>query len=283
MKACRKSLVTARYREENLQTTPLAITALSVNALEERSLTNVDDIGLAIPNAFMRPPVSNYGPTETIGLRGIIRNRLQLRVRARCRASTSTTSTTARSPAPRWICSTSTAWRCCAVRRARCSARTASAARSASSPRSRRVTTRAASRSPTDSTTASTSPGAVGDFALVQDKAVHACGGLLPPARWLGQAPRLHLRDEAAGHAAARAASAMALARTAPRAARSTASPTSSPPAARRITTSRSRQAVDPQQRQRLRARQAGRRVLERGARDVPLPAERPARVQRGR
>jgi iron complex outermembrane recepter protein len=64
--------VTARYREENLQTTPLAITALSVNALEERSLTNVDDIGLAIPNAFMRPPVSNYGPTETIGLRGVI-------------------------------------------------------------------------------------------------------------------------------------------------------------------------------------------------------------------
>jgi iron complex outermembrane receptor protein len=65
-------VVTARYREENLQTTPLAITALSVNALEERSIANVDDVGLAIPNAFMRPPVSNFGPTETIGLRGII-------------------------------------------------------------------------------------------------------------------------------------------------------------------------------------------------------------------
>src|SRR6188474_1691198 len=65
-------VVTARYKEENLQTTPLAITALSVDALEERSLDNVDDVGLAIPNAFMRPPVSNFGPTETIGLRGII-------------------------------------------------------------------------------------------------------------------------------------------------------------------------------------------------------------------
>src|SRR5688572_9114233 len=52
-------VVTARYKQENLQTTPLAITALSVESLEERSLTNVDDVGLAIPNAFMRPPVSN--------------------------------------------------------------------------------------------------------------------------------------------------------------------------------------------------------------------------------
>jgi iron complex outermembrane receptor protein len=65
-------VVTARYREENLQTTPLAITALSVDQLEQRSLTNVDEVGLAIPNAFMRPPVSNFGPTQTIGLRGII-------------------------------------------------------------------------------------------------------------------------------------------------------------------------------------------------------------------
>ena len=65
-------VVTARYREENLQTTPLAITALSVDDLEERSLKNVDDIGLAIPNAYFRQPVSNFGPTETIGLRGII-------------------------------------------------------------------------------------------------------------------------------------------------------------------------------------------------------------------
>ena len=65
-------VVTARFREENLQTTPLAITALSVDQLDQRSLTNVDDVGLAIPNAYMRPPVSNFGPTQTIGLRGII-------------------------------------------------------------------------------------------------------------------------------------------------------------------------------------------------------------------
>jgi len=65
-------VVTARYREENLQTTPLAITALTMDAIEQRNFTSVDDLGLVVPNAFFRPPVSNYGPTQTIGLRGII-------------------------------------------------------------------------------------------------------------------------------------------------------------------------------------------------------------------
>lgn len=64
-------IVTARYREESLQTTPLAITALTMDELDHRSLTNIDDIGLAVPNAFIRAPVSNFGPTQTIGLRGI--------------------------------------------------------------------------------------------------------------------------------------------------------------------------------------------------------------------
>ncbi len=65
-------VVTARFREENLQSTPLAITALNADALEERSFKNLDDIGAAIPNAYFRQPVSNYGPTQTVGLRGMI-------------------------------------------------------------------------------------------------------------------------------------------------------------------------------------------------------------------
>ena len=64
-------VVTARYRSEDLQSTPLAITALSTVELDEREFTNVNDLGLAVPNAYFRQPVSNYGPTETIGLRGI--------------------------------------------------------------------------------------------------------------------------------------------------------------------------------------------------------------------
>jgi iron complex outermembrane receptor protein len=64
-------LVTARYRSENLQQTPIAITALTGVDLEQRQLVNVDDLGSFVPNAYFRTPVSNFGPTETIGLRGI--------------------------------------------------------------------------------------------------------------------------------------------------------------------------------------------------------------------
>ena len=64
-------VVTARYRQENLQQTPISITALTNVDLEQRQLVNVDDLGSFVPNAYFRTPVSNYGPTETIGLRGI--------------------------------------------------------------------------------------------------------------------------------------------------------------------------------------------------------------------
>ena len=67
-------LVTARFREENIQSTPIAITAISADALQARSLESVEDVGLIIPNAFFRENVGNYGPTGTIGLRGITQN-----------------------------------------------------------------------------------------------------------------------------------------------------------------------------------------------------------------
>jgi iron complex outermembrane recepter protein len=65
-------VVTARYKAEDLQTIPIAITALTADDIEVRSLKTVDDLGLSIPNAYFRQPVSNFGPTNTIGLRGLI-------------------------------------------------------------------------------------------------------------------------------------------------------------------------------------------------------------------
>jgi iron complex outermembrane receptor protein len=47
-------VVTARYREENIQTTPISISAFSGEELEVRSIENVADIGQAIPNAYFR-------------------------------------------------------------------------------------------------------------------------------------------------------------------------------------------------------------------------------------
>ena len=64
-------LVTARYREENIQTTPIAISAFSGEELELRNIENVEDIGQAIPNAYFRRNASNFGPNNTIGLRGL--------------------------------------------------------------------------------------------------------------------------------------------------------------------------------------------------------------------
>ena len=64
-------VVTARFREENIQSTPIAISAFSGEELELRNIVNVEDIGLVVPNAFFRRNVSNFGPNNTIGLRGL--------------------------------------------------------------------------------------------------------------------------------------------------------------------------------------------------------------------
>ncbi len=69
-RALEEVVVTAQYFEESLQDTPLAITAISGEALELRSLTNVEDVGFVVPNAYIRPGAAVVGPTPTIGIRG---------------------------------------------------------------------------------------------------------------------------------------------------------------------------------------------------------------------
>src|SRR6185369_203774 len=64
-------IVTAQFRQENLQDTPLAITAVSGDQLEQQGLTNVTDLGLVIPNANIRPQGSFSGPTPLVGMRGV--------------------------------------------------------------------------------------------------------------------------------------------------------------------------------------------------------------------
>src|SRR5690242_14781656 len=64
-------VVTAQFRTENLQDTPIAITAVSGEQLEQQGLTNVTDLGLVIPNASIRPQGSFSGPTPTVGMRGV--------------------------------------------------------------------------------------------------------------------------------------------------------------------------------------------------------------------
>jgi iron complex outermembrane recepter protein len=64
-------VVTARFRTENLEETPLSITAVSGEMLESQGLTNVADLNAIIPNANIRQQANIFGPNPQIGLRGV--------------------------------------------------------------------------------------------------------------------------------------------------------------------------------------------------------------------
>lgn len=64
-------VVTARFRAENLQTTPVAITAIQGEELTAMGLTNTSEIGRAIPNAFIRQGAGEYGRSTQLYIRGV--------------------------------------------------------------------------------------------------------------------------------------------------------------------------------------------------------------------
>jgi iron complex outermembrane receptor protein len=67
-------VVTARYREENLQQTPIAISAITAEDIEVRGFTQASDIAYTVPNASFRPAQQAYGNTQTAYIRGIGQN-----------------------------------------------------------------------------------------------------------------------------------------------------------------------------------------------------------------
>jgi iron complex outermembrane receptor protein len=64
-------IVTSRYREERLQQTPIAITALTGADLEFRAFHNAYEVGYAVPNASLRPAQAAFGNTMSAFIRGI--------------------------------------------------------------------------------------------------------------------------------------------------------------------------------------------------------------------
>src|SRR5690606_3661804 len=60
--------VTARRVEEDLQTTPVAVTALSAQDVERRQIVDIDQVQHAAPNLIVQPLVGNSG--VGIGIRG---------------------------------------------------------------------------------------------------------------------------------------------------------------------------------------------------------------------
>jgi iron complex outermembrane recepter protein len=67
-------VVTARYRQENLQQTPIAISAITAEDIQQRGFTNASDVALTVPNASFRPAQAAFGNTETAYIRGVGQN-----------------------------------------------------------------------------------------------------------------------------------------------------------------------------------------------------------------
>jgi iron complex outermembrane receptor protein len=64
-------VVTAEFRAQNIQNTPLAITAVNAAGLESRSMTSVVDLTAVSPSLQIRSGGSAYGPAPQIYIRGI--------------------------------------------------------------------------------------------------------------------------------------------------------------------------------------------------------------------
>lgn len=64
-------IVTAQFREQNLQDTPLAITAVNAEMLEARSQTNIAEVASQAPAVTLKPQGAAYGPSMGASIRGV--------------------------------------------------------------------------------------------------------------------------------------------------------------------------------------------------------------------
>ena len=64
-------VVTAQFREQNLQDTPIAITAVSAEMLEARSQTSIQDVANQAPSVTLKPQGAAFGPSLGANIRGV--------------------------------------------------------------------------------------------------------------------------------------------------------------------------------------------------------------------
>lgn len=64
-------VVTAQFRAQNLQTTPLSITAMTGDMLELRSQTNIAEVASQAPNVTLKSQSAAYGPSLGASIRGV--------------------------------------------------------------------------------------------------------------------------------------------------------------------------------------------------------------------
>jgi iron complex outermembrane receptor protein len=64
-------VVTAQFREQNLQDTPVAITAVSGAMLQARSQVSIADVANQAPSVTLKANAASYGPSLVANIRGI--------------------------------------------------------------------------------------------------------------------------------------------------------------------------------------------------------------------
>jgi iron complex outermembrane recepter protein len=67
-------IVTARFKSENLQTAPIAITAVSAEQIDARGYVNVADVAHGTPNVNIEPAGSGFGKSAFVSIRGVGQN-----------------------------------------------------------------------------------------------------------------------------------------------------------------------------------------------------------------
>ncbi len=64
-------VVTAQFREQNLQYTPIAITAVSGEMMEARSQVTIAEVAAQAPSVTLKPNSSFFGPSLAANIRGV--------------------------------------------------------------------------------------------------------------------------------------------------------------------------------------------------------------------
>src|SRR6187399_596538 len=64
-------VVTAQFRQQSVQDTPLSITAISGDLLEARSQTNIADVTNQAPNVMLKTQGAAFGPALGASIRGV--------------------------------------------------------------------------------------------------------------------------------------------------------------------------------------------------------------------
>jgi len=64
-------IVTAQFRQQNLQDTPVAITAVTADMMEQRGQTSLHDLAQQAPGATLVETGGAFGPGMTATIRGI--------------------------------------------------------------------------------------------------------------------------------------------------------------------------------------------------------------------